>query len=109
MRMVTGLLLAYLGLGSVPPASAADPTPVWNLECRYDNGSSAFRVDYGARAAAGDLAARAGRVEISAREIRFHVAAGETTLLQDCDVRIDRTSLKWTTGKPGWGGSCRTL
>ena len=106
MRLRAALVLA-MGL-SPGIASAAHAQPHrWDLACHYANGSIAFTVNYAEHRASGDMVS--DQVAVSAGQLTFDVSKTRTTLLQDFHVTIDRSSLKWTTDKPGWGGTCQKL
>lgn len=102
IRPVAALAAGLFAFGD----ARAQPTK-WDLACRYDNGSLAFMVSYALHRASGDMVSDA--ISVSGGRITFDVSAARTTLLQDFHVSVDLGSLKWTTGKPGWGGVCKTL
>ena len=104
MRLGAASVMA-MGLGLVVASAAhAQPHP-WDLVCRYDNGSIAFMINYAEHKASGDMVS--DQLAVSAGRITFDVSETRTTLLQAFHVTIDRASLKWTTDKPGWGGTCK--
>jgi hypothetical protein len=102
--VVSSAVVLCLGVatGAAAPAHAQPPVP--DLFCRYTNGSIAFSVYLAGHRASGDMVS--DQLTVSAAQIVFDVSKARTTLLQDFHVIIDRVSLKWTTDKPGWGGSC---
>ncbi|MGZ3402365.1 MAG: hypothetical protein ACXWKN_03200 [Phenylobacterium sp.] len=100
MAAMTCLALA-LAFGA-PVRSQQSPRP--DLYCRYTNGSSAFSVYLASHRTSGDMVS--DQLSVSDAQIVFDVSAARTTLLQAFHIIIDRASLKWTTDKPGWAGTC---
>jgi hypothetical protein len=107
MRIQTAIWAIGLSLCMI--SGAHGEVQKWDLECRYNNGSIAFLLNLANHKSLGDMIAHQQQVAITNSEIKFNVVASETTLLQDFVVTIDRLSLKWSTNKPGWGGTCRKL
>ncbi len=93
-----------MGLGLVVASAAHAQPHKWDLFCRYDNGSIAFTVNYAEHKASGDMVS--DQLAIGDGKIVFDVSASRSTLLKDFHVVIDRKSHKWTTDKPGYGGTC---
>jgi hypothetical protein len=105
MRIQTAMWA--IGLSLCATSAAQCQTPKWDLDCRYDNHSSAFMLNLATHRTLGDMVAHQHQIEVTSSTIKFNVVASETTLLQDFVVTIDRSSLKWSTNKPGWGGTCQ--
>jgi hypothetical protein len=107
MRIQTAI--RGIGLSLCMISAAQGEVQKWDLECRYDNGSIAFLLNLANHKTLGDMVAHQQQIEVTNSGIKFNVVASETTLLQDFAVTVDRLSLKWSTNKPGWGGTCRKL
>ena len=103
MRLATAVLATGLALASASAAHSQALT--WDLFCHYDHGSIAFTVSYARHRASGDMVS--DQLAVSDSRITFDVSAARTTLQQDFHVTIDRSTLKWTTDKAGWGGVCK--